>query len=135
MSIRKTTTLWYELGGSSRQGANCGLHPLIHTLLEFTVAQDVGRGQGNHDRNQRRGDFQCRGIQGIGWVSPLESGGEDFMGKAMYVYSTLAKFKVVQSCQGQDENRIYYVVVYPGVQYCFQKCGRKTNEKKDEDSP
>ena len=57
------------------------------------------------------------------------------MGKAMYVYSTLAKFKVVQSYQGQDENRIYYVVVYPDVQYCFQKCGRKTNEKKDEDSP
>jgi len=22
-------------------GANCGLHPLIHTLLEFTLAQDV----------------------------------------------------------------------------------------------
>ena len=56
------------------------------------------------------------------------------MGKAD-LYSTLAKFKVVQSYQGQDENRIYYVVVYPGVQYCFQKCGRKTNEKKDEDSP
>ena len=57
------------------------------------------------------------------------------MGKAMYVYSTLAKFKVVQSYQGQDENRTHYVVVYPNVQYCFQKCGRKTNEKKDEDSP
>ena len=71
----------------------------------------------------------------LGGVSPLEPGGEDFMGKAMYVYSTLAKFKVVQSYQGQDENRTHYVVVYPNVQYCFQKCGRKTNEKKDEDSP
>jgi hypothetical protein len=40
-------------------------------------------------------------------VSPVEPGGEDFMGKAKYAYSTLAKFKVVQSYQGQDENCIY----------------------------
>lgn len=40
-------------------------------------------------------------------MSPVEPGGEDFMGKAMYAYSTLAKFKVVQSYQGQDENCIY----------------------------
>ena len=71
----------------------CGLHPLIHTLLKFNLAQDFGRGQGNHDRNQRRGDFQCRGIQGIGWVSPLEPGGEDFMGKAMMCIQLLRNLK------------------------------------------
>ncbi len=49
-------------------------------------------------------------------MSPLEPGGEDFMGKAVYLYSTLAKFKVVQSYQGEDENCIYYVVMYPNVQ-------------------
>ena len=26
---------------AEREGANCGLHPLIHTLLEFTLAQDM----------------------------------------------------------------------------------------------
>jgi len=26
-------------------GANCGLHPLIHTLLEFTLAQNIDYGQ------------------------------------------------------------------------------------------
>ena len=50
-------------------------------------------------------------------------------------YSAFAKFKVVQSHQGQDENGIFYIVVYPDVQQCFQKCGGETNEKKDEDSP
>ena len=49
-------------------------------------------------------------------MSPVEPAGEDFMGKAVYLYSTLAKFKVVQSCQGEDENCIYYVVMYPNVQ-------------------
>jgi hypothetical protein len=44
-----------------------------------------------------------RGIQGITWVSPVEP----FLGKAIYVCSTPAKFKVVQSHQGQDENCIY----------------------------
>jgi len=42
------------------------------------------------------------------WVG--ESGraiGEDFMDKAVYVYSTLAKFKIMQGYQGQDENCIY----------------------------
>ena len=39
-------------------------------------------------------------------MSQVEPGGEGFMGEA-YVYSTLAKFKVMQSYQGQDENCIY----------------------------
>ncbi len=37
------------------------------------------------------------------------------MGKAVYLYSAFAKFKVVQSYQGQDKNCIYYVVMYPNV--------------------
>jgi hypothetical protein len=49
-------------------------------------------------------------------VSPVEPAGEDFMGKAVNLHSTLAKFEVVQSYQGQDENCIYYVVMYANVQ-------------------
>jgi len=30
---------------SPRSSSNCGLHPLIHTLLEFTLAQNVGVSQ------------------------------------------------------------------------------------------
>ena len=29
------------LGGVNREVAKCGLHPLIHTLLEFTLAQNI----------------------------------------------------------------------------------------------
>ena len=29
-------------GWLKREGANCGLHPLIHTLPELNLAQDIG---------------------------------------------------------------------------------------------
>ena len=31
---------------AQKGGANCGLHPLIHTLLDFTVAQDLEKKKG-----------------------------------------------------------------------------------------
>jgi hypothetical protein len=40
-------------GWLKREGANCGLHPLIHTLLEFALAQDFG---GWQDRLLRDSD-------------------------------------------------------------------------------
>ena len=40
LSIRKTTI--FELMGWLKEiGSGWGLHPLIHTLLEFTLAQDI----------------------------------------------------------------------------------------------
>jgi len=35
-------------------GGNCALHPLIHTMLEFTVAQDMGQGQGSVGEEKKR---------------------------------------------------------------------------------
>jgi len=33
---------FFLLGGQSGgMGANCGLHPLIHTFLDFNLAQDI----------------------------------------------------------------------------------------------
>ena len=40
MSIRKTTILEL-IGWLKGEGADWGLHPLIHTRLKFTLAQDV----------------------------------------------------------------------------------------------
>ena len=40
MSIKKCHNV-ARIRWLKRRGAECRLHPLIHTLLEFTVAQDV----------------------------------------------------------------------------------------------
>ena len=42
LSIRKTT-IFELIGWLKRESAECRLHPLIYTRLEFTLAQDIGR--------------------------------------------------------------------------------------------
>jgi hypothetical protein len=39
----------------SMEGANCGLHPLIHTLLKFTLAQDIESCQGKERKAPTEG--------------------------------------------------------------------------------
>jgi hypothetical protein len=60
MSILETTRLWNLLGGSKGREQKYRLHPLIHTLLEFNVAQDFGGCQGGGSV----GEEDSKGVRG-----------------------------------------------------------------------
>jgi hypothetical protein len=39
--LSRESTIWRQVRWAKGQKANCRLHPLIHTFLEITLAQDI----------------------------------------------------------------------------------------------
>ncbi len=53
---------WIRNVNSPRSLRKCGLHPLIHTLLKFNLAQDFGGGQAGGSV----GEADTQGMRGVG---------------------------------------------------------------------